>query len=68
MTAMISRDKQHCIGHAARDEKENEHIPPCDNKVAHICTDMMQVHSVPKLQISVAYYKSKVNEISTPNK
>ena len=41
----------------------------CPDQVAHIATDMMQIQSIPKLQVGTAYYRSKVNkEISIPNK
>ena len=49
MSAMMSYDEKHCIGQAAREEDDidgipvNEDIPPCDDKVAWIATDMMQV-------------------------
>ena len=36
----------------------------CNDLVARICTDMMQIQTVPRLTESVAYFKSKVNEIS----
>ena len=40
----------------------------CPDQVAHIATDMMQIQSIPKLQVGTAYYRSKVNkEISIPN-
>ena len=32
----------------------------CDDSVAHIATDMMQIQNLPKLPINFAYYKSKV--------
>ena len=38
----------------------------CNDLVAFICTDMMQIQTVPRLTESVAYFKSKVNEISIP--
>ena len=68
---MMSYDETQCVGQTAREQygiPVNEDIPPCDDKVARISTDMMQVQCVPRLQESIAYYKSKVNEISTPNK
>ena len=41
----------------------NEKAPPkkCDDLIAHITTDMQQIQNVPKLQVGMAYYKSKVN-------
>ena len=41
----------------------NEKAPPkkCDDLIAHIATDMQQIQNVPKLQVGMAYYKSKVN-------
>ena len=41
----------------------------CDDTVAHIATDMMQIQNIPKLQVDVALYKSKLsNELIIPNK
>ena len=33
----------------------------CQDQVAHIATDMQQIQSVPRLQIGLAWYKSKVS-------
>ena len=33
----------------------------CQDKVAHIATDMQQIQSVPRLNIGLAWYKSKVS-------
>ena len=71
MSAMMSYDETQCVGQTAREQDGipvNEDIPDCEDKVARIATDMMQVQCVPRLQESIAYYKSKVNEISTHNK
>ena len=38
----------------------------CNDSVAFICTDMMQIQTVPRLTESSAYFKSKVNEIIIP--
>ena len=38
----------------------------CNDLVAFICTDMMQIQTVPRLTESSAYFKSKVNEIIIP--
>ena len=65
--------EENCKGpvHTARD-KDGIHVAQdkqtCDDLVARISTDMMQIQTIPRLQESIAYFKSKVNEISTPNK
>ena len=33
----------------------------CDDSVAYICTDMMQIKTMPVLQVQTAYFKQKVN-------
>ena len=33
----------------------------CDDSVAYICTDMMQIQPMPILQVQAAYFKQKVN-------
>ena len=33
----------------------------CDDSVAYICTDMMQIQPMPILQVQAAYFKTKVN-------
>ena len=33
----------------------------CDDSVAYICTDMMQIQPMPILQEQAAYFKTKVN-------
>ena len=71
MSAMMSSDETLCVGQTAREEAgkpANEDMPDCEDKIARIATDMMQVQCVPRLQEGIAYYKSKVNEISTHNK
>ena len=63
--------EHNCKGqiHTTRD-KDGIHVAQdkgtCDDLVARICTDMMQIQTVPRLTESVAYFKSKVNEISIP--
>ena len=57
--------------HTARNKDEidvAEDKQTCEDFVARISTDMMQIQTVPRLTESIAYFKSKVNEISTPNK
>ena len=40
----------------------------CNDSIAHIATDMMQIQNLPKLPVNIAYYKSKVNnQIIIPN-
>ena len=39
----------------------------CDDSVAHICTDMMQIQTIPILKEQAAYFKTKVNEIIIPS-
>ena len=38
----------------------------CNDSIAYICTDMMQIQTVPRLTESAAYFKTKVNEIIIP--
>ena len=46
----------------SKDSNENKETPKkCDDLIAHIATDMQQIQNVPKLQVGMAYYKSKVN-------
>ena len=73
MSSMMHYWEENCKGpvHTPRD-KDEIHVAQdkqtCDDLVARISTDMMQIQTVPRLTESVAYFKSKVNEISTPNK
>ena len=73
MSSMMHYWEDNCKGpiHTPRD-KDGIHVAQdkqtCDDLVARISTDMMQIQTVPRLTESVAYFKSKVNEISTPNK
>ena len=73
MSSMMHYWEKHCLAKVQTSRKKadidvNEDIPTCDDMVARISTDMLQVQSVPRLQESISYYKSKVNEISTQNK
>ena len=47
----------------SKSNDSNEKPPPtkCEDLIAHIATDMQQIQNVPKLQVGMAYYKSKVN-------
>ena len=47
----------------SKSNDSNEKPPPtkCEDLIAHIATDMQQIQNVPKLQVSISYYKSKVN-------
>ena len=49
--------------HQSTPKDSNEKAPQkkCDDIIAHIATDMQQIQNVPKLQVGMAYYKSKVN-------
>ena len=44
-----------------KDSNEKAPQKKCDDIIAHIATDMQQIQNVPKLQVGMAYYKSKVN-------
>ena len=44
-----------------KDSNEKAPQKKCDDLIAHIATDMQQIQNVPKLQVGMAYYKSKVN-------
>ena len=76
MSSMMHYWEEYCHApvHTCRNKNEKEvaqNKEPCEDLVARISTDMMQIQTVPRLQENVAYYKSKVNkvnEISTPNK
>ena len=76
MSSMMRYWEEYCHlpVHTCRNKNEKEVAQikePCEDLVARISTDMMQIQTVPRLQENVAYYKSKVNkvnEISTPNK
>ena len=76
MSSMMRYWEEYCHlpVHTCRKKNEEEVVQnkePCEDSVARISTDMMQIQTVPRLQENVAYYKSKVNkvnEISTPNK
>ena len=39
----------------------------CNDSVAYICTDMMQIKPMPILQEQAAYFKTKVNEKIIPS-
>ena len=39
----------------------------CNDSVAYICTDMMQIQPMPILQEQAAYFKTKVNEKIIPS-
>ena len=47
MSALMNHAKENCVG--------------CDDSVAYICTDMMQIKPMPILQVQAAYFKQKVN-------
>jgi len=47
MSALMNHAKENCVG--------------CDDSVAYICTDMMQIQPMPILQVQAAYFKQKVN-------
>ena len=47
MSALMNHAKENCVG--------------CDDSVAYICTDMMQIKTMPILQVQAAYFKQKVN-------
>ena len=47
MSALMHHAETACVG--------------CDDSVAYICTDMMQIQPMPILQVQAAYFKQKVN-------
>ena len=47
MSALMHHAETACVG--------------CDDSVAYICTDMMQIQPMPILQVQAAYFKTKVN-------
>ena len=73
MSSMMHYWEEYCqaLVHTARNKDVidvAEDKQTCEDFVARISTDMMQIQTIPRLQESIAYFKSKVNEISTPNK
>ena len=73
MSSMMHYWEEYCQApvHTARNKDEidvAEDKQTCEDFVARISTDMMQIQTIPRLQESIAYFKPKVNEISTPNK
>ena len=62
MTSLMHYSEKACRAPIHTDEDQDG----CNDSVAYICTDMMQIQTVPRLTESSAYFKTKVNEIIIP--
>ena len=57
MSSLMHYAENACRGPSHTDEDQDG----CNDSVAYICTDMMQIQPMPILQEQAAYFKTKVN-------
>ena len=62
MSSLMHYAENACRGPSHTDEDQDG----CNDSVAYICTDMMQIQTIPILKEQAAYFKTKVNEIIIP--